>query len=481
MSSTAVNGSKSGMDLSDGSRVTANNHNLNVSTGRLQKVRSRRIQRMQSQVYLPRLIKRNYPFYQSSNRVQIFTENKKPTYRLYLKDWFHVGLRMSWYVSFPAFIVVWYALIWVFAILYHLIDSSPNNIAKECGLGEPNIPISLATAYAFSLETCTTVGYGLPGSSNGFFKSECQGLQITITIQMIWSMLSNAFLVSFFFSHMSKSDKRSNQIVFSRKLCVNVVDGKICINIRCFDLDSAHPLVECHARMYLIDHKMKFHPLRLLEPNDDLGGVLYPSAPTSIIHHIDHHSALSPRHMPLMEGDHGLILRSVDSATANREEIICPVCGEGYGTYQRLMKHIHYQRIVEEKDEYPVEGTHRGFEMPDTTPLTLAEVQRHIERKLSEIVLVVEAIDPQLSGTFQSVQSYKYDDIEFGADFERCMTTRDEKFIIDLAKFHSIVYDDEMYNAEMEDPHKCCHPLTDDPSNHSRSSELDGIVEESEA
>ena len=309
-------------------------------------------------------------------------------------------------------------------------------------------------------------------------------------------MLSNAFLVSFFFALMSKSETRSIQLIFSKKLCVNVIDGKVCVNIRCYDLvrfatvkilkanvvieianvltkdmiscyvsilcstvyhavfllknqidnqDSAHPLVECHARMYLIDHKMKFHPLRLLEPNDDLGGVLYPSAPTSIIHHIDHHSALSPSSMPLTESDHGLALRSVDSATANREEIICPVCGEGYGTYDRLMKHIEYTRIVEKQDEYPVEGSHLGFEMPDTSPITLAEVQRHIERKLSEIVVVVEAIDPQLSGTFQSVQSYKYDDIEFGADFEKCMFTRDSKFVVDLLKFHGIIYDDEMY------------------------------------
>lgn len=192
---------------------------------------------------------------------------------------------------------------------------------------------------------------------------------------------------------------------------------------------------------------MKFHPLRLLEPNDDLGGVLYPSAPTSIIHHIDHHSALSPSFMPLVELSHGLALRSVDSSTASREEILCPVCGECYGTYERLMKHINYSRIVEEQDDYPIEGTHRGFTMPDTSPITLAEVQRHIEHKLSEIVVVVEAIDPQLSGTFQGLQSYKYDDIEFGADFEKCMFTEDNKFVVDLLKFHSIVYDDGMYSS----------------------------------
>jgi len=410
---------------------------------------SRRIQRKDSQVFLPRLIKRDYPYDQSSNRVRIVNKHQKQLFPLLIKDSFHVLLRVKWYVSLPLITIVWYAMIWVFAFFYMLIDGSNFNHAKDCGLGEPENPIGFATAYAFSLETCTTVGYGLPGSANGFFNANCGGLQSVITVQMIWSMLSNAFLVSFFFSLMSKCDKRGIQLVFSKKLCVNVVDHKVCINVRCYDLDSAHPLVGCHARMYLIDHKMKFHPLRLLEPNDDLGGVVYPSAPTNIVHHIDHHSVLSPSSMPLTEGNHGLTLRSIDSATANREEIICPVCGEGYGTYERLMKHITFQRIVEKQDGYPVEGTHLGFNMPDTTPVTLAEVQRHIERKLSEIVVVVEAIDPQLSGTFQAVQSYKYDDIEFGADFERCMHIRDNKFVVDLLKFHGIIYNDKMYDPDL--------------------------------
>jgi len=430
---------------------------------------SERIPRYSSQVYLPRMITRDYPYEQSSNRVQVFNENSKAIVSLFVKDWFHVLLRMRWYISFPVFIVGWYLMIWVFAAVFVWIDGSNVNRNRDCGLGEPGIPLTISAAYAFSLETCTTVGYGLPGSANGFFKANCRGLQSAITLQMIWSMLSNAFLVSFFFAHMSKSETRSIQIVYSKKLCVSVVDGKVCINVRCYDLDSAHPLVECHARMYLIDHNMKFHPLRLLEPNDDLGGVLYPSAPTTIVHHIDHHSPLSPIKMPLVEADHGLALRSVDSSTANREEIICPVCGESYGTYERLLKHIQYARIVEEQGGYPIEGTHRGFEMPETKPVTLEEVQRYIEHKLSEIIVVVEAIDPQLSGTFQALQSYKYNEIEFGAEFERCMFTKNNNFVVDLLKFHGVVYDDRMYSLCSQDfkakfmGDKQCTPCPDQP------------------
>lgn len=76
--------------------------------------------------------------------------------------------------------------------------------------------------------------------------------------------------------------------------------------------------------------------------------------------------------------------------------------------------------------------------MPEIKPLTLEEVRDHIEKTLSEIVVVVEAIDPQLSGTFQSLQSYKYEDIVFGEDFGACMSTDYERnvFEVNMKKFH---------------------------------------------
>ena len=411
---------------------------------------NRRIKRMMSQVHLPRLITRDYPYNQSSTRVGIFNKNTKVLGTLLFKDWFHILLRYPFWASVPFCLMAWYISIWIWAAIYVSIDGSVANVDQNCGLGKPGIPMNIGTAYAFSLETFTTVGYDLPGSTRGFFNENCYGIQTAITLQMIWSMLYNAFLAAFFFALLSKSENRSIQLIFSNKLCINVVDGRVCANVRCYDIDSSFPLVECHVRMYLVDHKMKFHPLRLLEPNDELGGVLYPSAPTTVVHHIDHHSALSPGSMPLTEGNHGLTLRSIDSATAGREEIVCPVCGEAYGTYARLVKHIRYARIVEEKDDYPKESSHLGFQLPDTSPITLEEVQRHIERKLSEIVVVVEATDPQLSGTFQSVQSYKYEDIEFGADFERCLFANNNKFECDLQKFHGVIYDDDMYAKSFE-------------------------------
>lgn len=295
---------------------------------------------------------------------------------------------------------------------------------------------------------------GLPGDSNAFFESGCHGVKAAIFCQMTWSMLFNAFLFAFFYSQLSKSERRSLQLVFSDKLCINVSrEGRVCASVKCYDIDSAFPVVEAHARMYLLDHKLQMNPLRLTNPDDNLGGMLYPSIPQKIIHHIDHHSALAPTRthlMPLLASSRtnsAVPLRSCDSANAERDEIICPVCGDCFGTYERLAAHVRFNKMIEKQEGYPIQDSHQAFEMPDTSPLTLQEVTDHIEKTMSEIVVVVEAIDPQLSGTFQANQSYKYEDIVFGADHETCTSiTPDNKIQVDMRTFHQIRYTNEGKN-----------------------------------
>ena len=309
---------------------------------------------------------------------------------------------------------------------------------------------------------------GLPGSSTSFFEKGCFAVQGTIFAEMIFTMMFNAFLFAFFFSLLSKSETRASQIIFTNKLLINVDKGSIgssshdeshhktkaYVRLQCYDIDSAHPLVEAHARMYFLDHRLKMHPLRLMDPNDDLGGVLYPSVPADIVHHIDHHSALCPpkfrshNNCPLVQSSHGLVLRSLDSYTGNRDEISCPVCGESFGTYQQFKRHFDYVSMVEARENYPPEKSHYGFVLPpEPEAITLEELKDYIVNTVSEIMVVVEAIDPQLSGTFQSLQSYKYEDIVFGEEFENCMSTQKDEydksrasgeiFCVDMDRFHA--------------------------------------------
>jgi potassium inwardly-rectifying channel subfamily J protein 9 len=124
---------------------------------------------------LKRLVVRDLPFHQSSNslrvRHQMSKEYSKKAkgrhsagglgfFHWYIEDWFHVLLRLRTVVSVSAFTVVWTAFLLIFAGVYVMVDRI--NPDEACGLGEPGFPIKFYGAFAFSLETTTTVGYGLP-------------------------------------------------------------------------------------------------------------------------------------------------------------------------------------------------------------------------------------------------------------------------------------------------------------------------------
>jgi len=119
---------------------------------------------------MPRLIQRNLPFKQSKNKVNVINRYGKHKHlhgMLFLHDWFHVFLRWPTTLSVFFLIVLWTVVILIFAVIYMKIDRRVPSV--DCGLYEVGVPISFRAAFAFSLETCTTVGYTLPGKSESYF------------------------------------------------------------------------------------------------------------------------------------------------------------------------------------------------------------------------------------------------------------------------------------------------------------------------
>ena len=187
-------------------------------------------------------------------------------------------------------------------------------------------------------------------------------------------------------------------------------------------------------------------PMRIFRPDDDLGGVLFTSLPSRVQHHIDFHSPISPPSQLPENGrrvwDSNYIvhnskmnLREVDTYTGGQDGMKCAVCGETYNTSENLIKHIQYNQLVESHDDIPVEGSHQEIDV-DTLFKDIhakraesnqqpwyEEFQQYFESANIEVICVFEAIDPYLSGTFQSVQSYTIDDLCFDEDFDPCVLT----------------------------------------------------------
>jgi len=96
-------------------------------------------------------------------------------------------------VSLISLLLVWTLAIICFAGFYMAADRQ--DPSTDCGLGPPGRPIQFYGAFAFSLETCTTVGYALPSTSNSFF-NDCPGIQAVIYFQMVRTCVKLGTLLS---------------------------------------------------------------------------------------------------------------------------------------------------------------------------------------------------------------------------------------------------------------------------------------------
>lgn len=280
-------------------------------------------------------------------------------------------------------------------------------------------------------------------------------------------------------------EARAAQVLFSDKAVLNreiLPNGiaRYMLSTRIYDADSMFPIVEAHVRFYAVKHRnmhgkecrdVRFpicmEPMRVSKPNDDWGELLYTSVPACVSHHIDYYSPISPPSKKLGPEDGrlksdsgfvmhpcGLTLRENDSYTGGQDGLRCVICGETYGTVLNLEQHIRYQQLVEKHDDIPVSGTHQELDVDaifkkkrettkhhdngnisnnstdsdrridiDTTPTPpwYDEYRNYLIESNIEIICVMEAIDPIMSGTFQAIQSYTIDDIVFDAEFAPCV------------------------------------------------------------
>lgn len=386
----------------------------------------------------PRLVERNLPFDQSRNILQVKYMHFERKLRGLLKhDWFHILLSLPTAASVSLLLITWTIWVLIFAVIYMVRDRILSEDSKpQCLIG-PSQDAPFGAYFAFSLETATTVGYGFPNNNNEFFTEKCSWVDFLLYCNMLSSMFLNAFIFAFMFSRLSRSDNRGTQVIMSNKAIVSIQDGQLRLQMRVYDLDAKLPVVEAHVRLYAVARERPVpRPIRTLQPNDDFGGMLFLSFPFVISHHIDLYSLLhhesadatllhypSPNTLTRRRSrtalgtsrsvdPSGLLLRQADSAVGLRSDVICPVCGESYGTVERWLCHVRFQKIVEENDGYGKEGTHLALKNPiehfsrsrrrlkrDGDPIreqgeeTLEKVREYFQKEISEIICVVEGIE----------------------------------------------------------------------------------------
>lgn len=428
-----------------------------------------------------RLLERDNPFFQSSGSVRLKHLAKGETRRqlisLYQSDWFHVLLGIPIWKSMMLLCTLITFFLLLFSGVYFVVDRSSDG----CHLGDLEdgveyIHITFQSAFGFSLITASTVGYGFISTGDAF-NTECPAFVVAVYFQVLQSLMMNAFVVGVILQQMGRANLRAHQVVFSNKAILKCVKNKFYFSFQVFDLDRRHPVVEAHVRLYCITHptpenggKFGTKMMRIQNPNDDLGGVLFLSLPCHVMHNVDSHSPLLPNDFAsrflkddsdnynLMTTydsacDYGVVLRDEDCLVGERSAFTCATCGESYHSKEHFFRHVRYSQLLEKNDLENCENephSHMSIDLSTFTkglqsqPLTdetidneIQLMKQHLIKNRVEIVVVVEGIEARSSNTFQARYSYTADDIEFDHEFEDCiLKSKDGAAKVDLNAFH---------------------------------------------
>ncbi|XP_071948128.1 G protein-activated inward rectifier potassium channel 2-like [Antedon mediterranea] len=195
-------------------------------------------------------------------------------------------------VSWMLFAVIWYTM----ASVNGDIGYTANNLTDL----DSYIPCvyhldSFLTAFLFSLETQTTIGYGYRVVSDG-----CPLAPVVVVIQSVFSCFINAILFGLIFTKVARPKKRAVTLKFSDTACIAKRDGRLCLMFLVADTRPTHlSNVTIQAkfvcsRTTLEGEYIPFYSydLNLKSETEALSRYLYLAWPLIICHYIDQQSPL---------------------------------------------------------------------------------------------------------------------------------------------------------------------------------------------
>ncbi|XP_072296719.1 G protein-activated inward rectifier potassium channel 3 [Eucyclogobius newberryi] len=237
--------------------------------------------------------RRRQRYVEKNGRCNVQHGNMRETYR-YLTDIFTTLVDLNWRCSLFVFVMA-YAVTWLFfGAIWYLIAycrGDLDHLEDESWTPCVNNVNGFISAFLFSIETETTIGYG-----HRVITDQCPVGTILLLLQAILGSMVNAFMVGCMFVKISQPNKRAETLVFSKHAVISLRDDKLCLMYRVGDLRSSH-IVGANMRAKLIKSKQtqegEFIPLDQtdisvgFETGDDR---LFLVSPLIISHEIDSHS-----------------------------------------------------------------------------------------------------------------------------------------------------------------------------------------------
>lgn len=230
-----------------------------------------------------------------NGQINLFPEHVTKRGRRYLRDTLTtmVDIRWRWnlFIFSMGFVISWLA----FAIIWWLIAFSHSDFEhiydKKWTPCVTNVK-NFASALLFSIETQHTIGYG-----NRFITDECPEALFIMCLQSIIGVIIQCFLVGFVFAKLSRPQKRSQTLMFSRYALINTRDSQLCLMFRIGDIRYRSHIIDAKISAQVIRKKvtkegeiLPYYHEKINVRFDHLENELFLIWPAIIVHVIDKHS-----------------------------------------------------------------------------------------------------------------------------------------------------------------------------------------------
>ncbi|KAM9299105.1 G protein-activated inward rectifier potassium channel 4 [Gastrophryne carolinensis] len=306
-------------------------------------------------------------YMEKDGKCNVHHGNVKETYR-YFSDMFTTLVDLQWHISLLIFTLVYtvtwlfFGLIWWFIAylrgdLEHLDDKNWVPCVENLN--------SFVSAFLFSIETETTIGYGYR-----VITERCHEGIVLLLVQAILGSIVNALMVGCMFVKISQPKKRAETLMFSNHAVISLRDGKLCLMFRVGDLRSSH-IVEASIRAKLIKSKQtkegEFIPLNQTDINvgfDTGDDRLFLVSPLIISHEINRKSPfweMTRAQLEMEDFEIVVILEGMVEATGMTCQARC-----SYVESEVLWGHRFTPLLTLEKGFYEVDYTtfHDTYEAP---------------------------------------------------------------------------------------------------------------------
>ncbi|XP_075695268.1 G protein-activated inward rectifier potassium channel 4 isoform X2 [Rhinoderma darwinii] len=320
-------------------------------------------------------------YMEKDGKCNVHHGNVKETYR-YFSDLFTTLVDLKWHFSLFIFTLVytvtwlffgliWWLIAYIRGDLEHVDDKSWVPCVENLN--------GFVSAFLFSIETETTIGYGYR-----VITEKCPEGIVLLLIQAILGSIVNAMMVGCMFVKISQPKKRAETLMFSNNTVISLRDGKLCLMFRVGDLRSSH-IVEASIRAKLIKSKQtkegEFIPLNQTDINvgfDTGDDRLFLVSPLIISHEFNEKSPfweMSRSHLEAEDFEIVVILEGMVEATG----MTCQA-RSSYVATEVLWGHRFIPVLTLEKGFYEVDYTtfHDTYETP--TPTCSAKELEELQR-----------------------------------------------------------------------------------------------------